>query len=52
MIGETFHAPINRADYIEGTVTAYNEDSGRVTIETDEGEVWSGYEYQLESLEG
>ncbi|GHG07886.1 hypothetical protein [Thalassotalea marina] len=50
MIGERFLAPINRADTVEGIVTSYNEDSGFVTLITDDGESWKGYEYQLETI--
>lgn len=51
MIGERFLAPIDSVDYVEGLVTHYNEDSGFVTLITDEGECFKGYEYQLESLD-
>ena len=51
VIGQRFLAPIDSLDYVEGLVTHYNEDSGFVTLITDEGECFKGYEYQLESLD-
>lgn len=51
MIGERFLAPIDSLDYVEGLVTHYNEDSGFVTLITDEGECFKGYEYQLEPVD-
>ena len=50
MVGERFLAPINLADSVEGMINSYNEDSGFVTLITDDGESWKGYEYQLESI--
>ena len=50
MIGQRFFAPINALDYVEGIVTHYNEDSGFVTLITDEGDCFKGYEYQLEPI--
>ena len=50
MIGQRFFAPINALDYVKGIVTHYNEDSGFVTLITDEGDCFKGYEYQLEPI--
>ena len=50
MIGQRYSAPINRADHAEGVVTKYDEDTGLVTLISDDGEEWSGYEYQLETI--
>tara|TARA_B110001454_G_C12679657_1_gene417436 strand:+ start:667 stop:822 length:156 start_codon:yes stop_codon:yes gene_type:complete len=50
MVGDRFVAPISLADTVEGVVTSYNEDSGFVTLITDDGESWKGYEYQLETI--
>jgi hypothetical protein len=51
VLGKRFLAPINRCDYVEGIVTHVNVDSGYVTLITDEGEVFKGYEYQLQPVD-
>lgn len=50
MIGETFFVPTSIGSGVEGVVIDYEEDTGRVSIETDEKEILHGFEYQLESL--
>ena len=51
MLGERFLAPVDRANHVEGIITSYNEDTGFVTLFTDDGESWKGYEYQLEPID-
>ena len=51
MIGQVVLAPLNSADQVEGIVTSYNEDNGKVTVFTANQEVFIGYEYQLEFVE-
>jgi hypothetical protein len=46
--GKRFLAPTCRSGYVEGVITKYDEDTGRVTLLTDDGDLWQGYEYQLE----
>lgn len=50
LVGNRYLAPTGRADHVEGEVTQYDKESGRVVLLTDDGEIWSGYEYQLESI--
>ena len=51
MLGQRFLAPVSNIDMVEGIVTSYNEDTGFVTLITDDGESFSGYEYQLETID-
>ena len=51
LVEKRFSAPINNADLVEGTITDYDVDTGYVSLTTDEGEVFYGYEYQLENCE-
>mgnify|MGYP000740052940 CR=1 FL=1 len=50
LIGERFMAPTSNADFVEGVITLFDNDSGKVVLTTDDGDRWKGYEYQLESL--
>jgi len=50
VIGERFTAPTGYADFVEGVVTFFDSDSGKVILTTDDGDSWQGYEHQLESL--
>jgi hypothetical protein len=51
MLGKRFSAPINQVDTIEGIVTSYDDNTGSVSLLTDDGDIFHGYEYQLESIE-
>jgi hypothetical protein len=46
--GKRFLAPTSRSGYVEGVITKYDADTGRVTLLTDDDDLWHGYEYQLE----
>lgn len=50
MLGERFIAPTSLSETIEGVITYYDEESGAITIITDDGDKYNGYEYQLESV--
>lgn len=50
MIGCFVSCPISEADWVEGRVTSFDEDSGRITIKDECGETYTGYEYQCEII--
>lgn len=50
MIGKVFFAPIDIANLVEGEVTHYVQETGRVTLRTIDGEEWVGFEHQLEPI--
>lgn len=46
LVGRTVEIPLDSASSILGKVTSESED-GRIVVEDDEGEKWSGWEYQV-----
>ena len=48
LVGEFFSAPTGIADNVDGVVVAHNTETGHVTLATEEGQLWHGYEHQLE----
>lgn len=51
MIGKVFLAPIDRANLVEGEITCYVQETGQVILRTIDGEEWTGFEHQLESID-
>ena len=51
LLGKTFSAPTDYGSFIEGVLVSHNLTNDRVTLIDEDNQKWSGYEYQLESLE-
>jgi len=47
MIGLTVEFPLDIASNGIGTVTAYNEQTGKITVIDDDNLKWQGDEYQV-----
>jgi hypothetical protein len=49
-IGRAVEFPLDIAGHETGVIETYDEDSGAVTVKAEDGEVFNGYEYQLEYI--
>jgi hypothetical protein len=50
MIGCVVSCPISEADWVEGRVISFDEDSGRIIVKDECGDTFAGYEYQCEVI--
>ncbi|WP_139125487.1 hypothetical protein [Alteromonas macleodii] len=51
MLGRKVIAPLDIGMTVEGKIIEFDEDSGVVVIEDEDGEQFHGYDYQLEYLD-
>lgn len=50
-IGQLIFIPTAHGVALEATVEAYHEETGLIIAVDDDGELWEGFEYQVETLE-
>jgi len=50
MLGTWVAVPLNHADWVEGNVVQHSEDTGVITVEGEDGNMYTGHEYQCEVL--
>lgn len=51
MIGELVSIPVGHGSDVEGIIEEYEPDSGAVVVKDDDGHLYTGYEYQLTTVE-
>lgn len=47
MLGMTVEFPVDHGEYRIGTIEECNDESGAIKVRDDEGDLWSGYAYQV-----
>ncbi|MFT5852146.1 MAG: hypothetical protein ACI87J_002122 [Colwellia sp.] len=51
LLGKSFSAATGHGSFIEGTLISHNLTNDQVTLIDEDNYKWTGYEYQLESVE-